>query len=392
MTGPLEDITILDLSCDVPGAYACMLLGDMGARVIKAALAPWDAGAVSPAFRLWDRGKQSVALDYSKSEGRNVLNALVQRADVLVETFRPEEVQALKIEYEVLKDLNPRLVYCALPPFGDQGPLSNLPADSGVIDAHAGVYGDQGGPGLPPVFIHLPISYYSTAMMATYAISTALFARELTGQGQKIELSWYSSIMAVQSHLSISGTEAMTRYRQQRNQLGSNPLYRLYKAQDGWFFLACGHNVFWNKLCIALGLEHLTADDRLQDAPWAIPMEHHSELVTLLEGIFREKPRGHWLGLLKGYGIPAGPVKSRSEFMDHPQVIHNGVLVDVDDPVLGKTTQMGVLIQMEVTPGSVTGPAPLLGQHTEEILGWLGYSLDEVLALERDDVIKRRRK
>ncbi len=388
MSGPLKGITILDLSRDVPGSYACMILGDMGASVIKVESPNGSAERSSPAFHLWNRGKKSLALDYRHTQGQKVLEKLIEKADVLVETFLPQEVREQNLEYAGLSQLNPRLIYCALPPFGDSGPLSSKPADSGIVDAYAGVYGDQGGPDSEPVFIHLPISHYATAMMASYAISTALFARETTGKGQKIELPWYSGTLAVEAHLLISGTEALTDFKRQRNQLGSNPVYRLYQCQDGWLFLACGNSVFWNKLCIALEMEYLTADERFLDAPWGIPLEHHKAMTSIMEPIFRENTLSYWLDLLGSYGIPTAPVRSREEYYSHPQVVHNGILVDVDDPVLGATKQPGVFVTMSKTPGDVHGPAPQEGQHTKEILLDIGYSGGQIAEMESSGVVK----
>ena len=381
MAGPLEDVTVLDLSRDTPGSYACMLLGDMGATVLKIEPVHGHLGRSSPAFYLWNRGRKSVALDYQRPEGRKVLERLIKDADVLVETFLSREVEEHRLGYEALEEINPRLIYCALPPFGDTGPLADKPADDGVINAYAGVYGNQGGLDAPPVFVHLPIASYGTAMMAAYAVSVALFARELTGQGQKVEVPWYSGAMAMQSHLVVKGPQISLTQRRQRNQLGVNPVYRLYRCKDDWMFLACGNNTFWNKLCIALGMEALTEDPRFLDAPWGIPPEYQGFLSSLLEDIFRENSRAYWLDLLTSYGITVAPVETRSQFVDHPQVGHNHMMVKMDDPVVGQTQQMGISIAMYRTPSKFSGPAPYPGQHTREVLSSLGYTLKEVQAM-----------
>ena len=388
MTGPLKDVTILDLSRDVPGAYACMLLGDMGASVVKVEPPAGSPERSRPAFRLWNRGKQSLALDYAHAAGRDAFNRLVERADVLVETFLPKEVRSMNLSHEALSQVNPRLIYCALPPFGDSGPLSDLPADAGVVDAYAGVYGDQGGLDFSPIFIHLPISYYATGMMASFAISSALFVRETTGQGQKVEMPWYSGALAVEAHLLMTGNEALNVYKRKRNQLGSSPVYRLYQCQDGWLVVACGNSVLWDKLCVALELEHLTADERLLDAPWGIPIEYHQEVISMLEPIFRTKTVAHWLELLDAYGVPVARVLTRDEYYDHPQMVHNGVFTEVQDQVLGPTVQPGVFIEMSETPGSVRGAAPSLGQHTREVLRDAGYPDDEIDELKALGVVE----
>ena len=389
MPGPLDGLKIVDICRDLAGSYACMLLGDMGAQVIKVEPVDGDPFRSDASFHLWNRGRLSLAADIQTVEGHDVLGRLVTRCDVLVETYLSREARALAIEYDTLALVNPRLIYCAIPPFGESGPLADLPSDDGVVNAYAGVYGDQGGEGNPPIFVHLPIASYGTAILAAFAVSIALYAREMSGQGQKIEVPWYAGAVAMQSGSVVTGPD-ITYYwaRGVRSQLGINPVYRLYECQDGWLFLACGNTVFWNKLCIAMGTERLLEDPRFEDAPWNIPMEHRESLSSLLGNAFREKPVAYWLKHLTQHDIPCTAVETREQFALHPQVKHNGILVETDNPLLGRIVQMGLPVNLHETPGGVGGPAPMPGQHTGEIMAWLGYSSHQVDDLSRQGVIK----
>ena len=164
MHGALEGIRIIDLCRDMAGSYACMLLGDMGAEVIKVEPVGGDAMRREPEFHLWNRGRRSLALDFQSHEGRDVFERLVSQSDVLVETFLAKEAHELGLDYDTLSAINPKLIYCAMPPFGDSGPLADFPADEGIVAAYSGIYGDQGGGGgFPPIFVHLPFVSYGTA-------------------------------------------------------------------------------------------------------------------------------------------------------------------------------------------------------------------------------------
>ena len=388
MSGALDGIKIVDLCRDLAGSYACMLLGDMGAEVTKVEAVDGDPSRTDPAFQLWNRGRRSVAMDIRTAEGRTVLERLVARSDVLVETFPPGEARDLAIDYDTLSPLNPRLVYCALPPFGESGPLVDLPADDGVVSAYAGLYGDQGGEGQPPVFVHLPIASYGTAFMATLAISSALYTREMDGQGQKVEVPWYGGNLAMQSGTIITGPNVWHWARGIRGQQGANPCYRLYQCQDEWLFIACGTVTFWHKLCIAFGIEHMVEDPRFEDAPWNISPEHREALSSIIEEALREKPRSYWLDYLAANDVPCAPAETRERFVDDPQVKHNEILAEIDDPVLGDTIQMGLPVRLYETPGAVGAPAPRLGQHTGETLSLLGYSPHQARSLADQGVIK----
>ena len=387
MSGALQGITIIDLCRDMPGSYACMLLGDMGAEVVKIEPVDGDPARSEPVFRHWNRGRKSLAVDIQVTEGRDILAKLIARSDVLIETFLARETRELGVDYETVNAINPGLIYCAMPPFGDSGPLSDLPADEGVVSAHAGMYADQGGEGSPPLFVGLPVVSYGAAFMAAFAVSSALYTREMDGLGQKVEVPWYGGGTALQAGQIVTGPNIVNSSRSARNQQGSNPIYRLYRCQDDWLFVACGNATFWNKLCIALGVEHLVEDPRYADAPWNIPAEHHGDLSSLIGEALAKRPRAHWLEYLAAHDVPCAPAGTREDFAKHPQVLHNKMLVDVPDPDLGLTRQIGVPVNLYETPWEPGMPAPRVGQDTGDLLSGLGYSAQRLETLAEQDVI-----
>jgi crotonobetainyl-CoA:carnitine CoA-transferase CaiB-like acyl-CoA transferase len=374
MPGPLHGVKIIDLSRDLAGSYACMLLGDMGAEVTKVEDVDGDPLRSEPSFQLWNRGRRSVALSLRSPQGREVFHRLVARSDVLVETFLSAEARELGVDFGTLAPLNHGLVYCALPPFGETGPLAGRQADDGTVSAYVGVYGDQGGDAREPMYVYFPMVSYGTAFLASFAISSALYAREMTGEGQKVEVPWYAAAVAMQSGSIVTGPNVTYWGEALQGRLGANPAYSLYRCRDGWLSIACGNTLFWNRLCIALGLEHLVEDSRFQDAPWSIPVEHRDKLWAVFAEKFEQRPRNHWLELLTSYDVPGALVETQEKFIGHPRVENNRMFAEVDDPVLGKTVQMALPVKFSETPGAVGKPAPALGQDTEEIMAKLGHA------------------
>ena len=220
------------------------------------------------------------------------------------------------------------------------------------------------------------------------ATCSALYAREATGLGQRVDT---LCTPAASRCRPVKRSPAPTSWLWSKSitsQRGINPAYQLYECQDGWLFLACGNDVFWNKLCIALGIEHLVEDPRFENAPWNVPVEHRDDLVSIIGGILRERPRAHWLEFLAEHDVPTAPVMSREQFYEHPQVAHTQALTEVDDPALGPTRQMGMSVILHESPGSVGGPAPPAGRHTREVLYELGYGPEEVDRLSGLGVVR----
>lgn len=388
MNSALEGLVLVDLSTGIAGPYAAMLLTDMGAECIKVESRTGDPARGLPGFLVWNRGKKSLTLNLEADEGREILYRAVEKADVLIESFSPGQAKLLGLDYESLSGLNPRLIYCAIPLFGESGPLSEKPGNEGVVAALAGIMAGQGGLGQPPVFVTLPLASYGAAFLTAYGAAAALYARETCGAGQKVEVSLLSGALAMQSSAFISAESVTPIDSNQSIQQGVIPIYRIYQCQDEWLFLACGNPTFWNKLCIALGREDLVADPRFEGAPWAMPeVENRDALTSIIGDILRQKPRDYWLRLFGAADVPCAPVSRREEFMEDPQVRHNQMIVEIDDPRVGKARQMGIPVTLVDNPGRIKGPAPGLGEHTGAVLRELGYGDEKIGQLRGEGII-----
>jgi formyl-CoA transferase len=391
LTRPLDGIRVVDTSTGIAGPYCTMLLSDMGADVVVVEPLDDNPDRNDPVFHQWHRGQRSLSLDLGQDEGRQVLGRLLEKADVFIASFPPSRVADLALEYEPLAARNPRLVYCALPPWGESGPLAEQPADDAVIGAYSGIHGDQGGVGNPPAYTVMPIPSYSAAFHAAYGICAALFVREIEGHGQRVDMPLLNAALSFQSGGFIDLPDRPAPIPKGRwEQQGYAPVYRLYQCADGrWIFAACGHEQFWNKLCLAIDRVDLLADPRFANAPWLIAAEddNRAALIRELTAWFKTKPSEEWLRILEEGDVPAGPVMGLDEMYGDPQVLHNGMVAQIADPALGPTRQLAMPVRFFGTPGAATGPAPRQGQHTQKVLAELGYSAAEVAALRQKRVI-----
>lgn len=367
-----DGVRIIELAQGIAGPYTGMLLAEQGAEVIKIELPVGDKARGTPGFHIWNRSKRSSIADPSTPAGRTLIQQLAATADVVLLDARPGDEAAIGLSYEELNKANPRLVYCHPPAFGSAGPHAHRYPDDSLVAAVSGLLGSQWSHRDGGVHLVIPIASYGAAFLASSSVAAALYEREHSGKGQKIEVSWLAGAFAMQTGSVMYHPDMFRLFSGRMNPLGPIPVYRLYKAQDDWLFVACGNPTFWNKFALALERPEWVADSRYERAPWGIAPEHRDELAEQIATIIATKPREEWLHILRENDVPCAPVTSRQEFIEHRQTIHNGMRVEVDDPQLGKTVQMGVPIRLYETPGQIKSPAPLLGQHTEEIetRGW----------------------
>jgi crotonobetainyl-CoA:carnitine CoA-transferase CaiB-like acyl-CoA transferase len=364
MTSPLDGVRVVDLTSYIAGSYAAMMLADLGAGVVKIESLGGDPFRELPGFFGWNRGKRSIAVDLKAPDGRAIVDRLVRGSDVLMENMRPGVADRLGMGWARLSSLNPRLVYCSVTAFGSSGPYADRPGFDPLLQAMSGAMALQGFGG-PPQYIRIALTDYYAAALGAQAILAALYVRERTGRGQRVETSLLHAALALQSGNFVAYAGRPPLFR-------DNPTYRLYQASDGqWFFLACGNQTFWVKLCQALDLTALAEDPRF--ASWLLRLDHREALLPLLEKTFASQPRAHWLRVLAAHDIPAAPVQSLVDFMDDPAVRHHGMIREYQHPDVGPLRLMGQPLVFSETPPPDPGPPPARGQHTDEILGELGY-------------------
>ena len=378
---PLDGIRVVDCSGYIAGAYAGMMLADLGASVVKVEPLEGEAFRELPGFYAWNRGKRSIALNLKSPQGIAVVDKLVAEGDVFLENMRAGVADRLGLGYEKLSKINPRLVYCSVTAFGSTGPYADRPGFDPLLQAMSGMMHLQGFGG-PPQYLRIAVNDYYTASLAAQAMITALFVRERTGRGQRVETSLLHGSLSFQSGNTVEYEGKPTGFR-------PSPAYRLYQAGDGeWFFLACGNQVIWVRLCKALGWDDLAHDPRF--ASWLKRNDNAAVLMPLLEERFRSEPREHWLTLLAEHEVPAAAVQTLTEFMaNDPAVKHHNLVREYDPPELGRLRMLGQPVTFSDTPVRDPGRPPTLGEHTEAILRELGYDDAAVADLRTKGVLRK---
>jgi crotonobetainyl-CoA:carnitine CoA-transferase CaiB-like acyl-CoA transferase len=376
---PLDGVRVVDLTSYIAGSYSAMMLADLGAAVVKVESLEGDSFRELPGFFGWNRGKRSIALNLKTPEGRQIVERLAREGDVLMENWRPGVADRLGVGHAHLLSLNPKLIYCSVTAFGSTGPYADRPGFDPLLQAMGGLMTLQGFGGPPQYLRTAPTDYY-TAAIAAQAVLAALFVRERSGRGQRIETSLLRGVLALQSGIAIDYPGKPTFIRE-------NPTYRLYQGSDGqWFFVACGNQSFWVKLCTALGMQDFANDPRF--ASWLLRLQNNEALLPIIEKRFGEKPRAEWLEILAAHDIPAAPVKTIQEFMEDPAVRHHDMVHEYDHPDVGRLRLMGQPLAFAGTPTRDPGPPPTLGQHTDEVLRELGYDATAVNDLRARKVVR----
>jgi crotonobetainyl-CoA:carnitine CoA-transferase CaiB-like acyl-CoA transferase len=405
MPGALDGIRVIDCGVVQLGPTAATLLGDLGADVIKVeppvtgemgrgievlASAASRIQAKGSHFEVWNRNKRGITLDLTKEPGREVFYRLVGSADVVLNNWRKGVAEQLKVDYETLCQYSPKVIYAYANPWGSKGPES---ADQGMdfaAIARSGMAYEAGGPNDPPIIFTSGFTDTNAGIILAQGILAALFARERTGIGQKVETSLLGGMVAGFERLPVntraqSGVEMP---RRDRTKMG-NPLWNYYQCQDGgWIALAMlAADKYWASFCKAVGIEQLEHDPRYDEIGVRSHPQNSEALIQVLDGIFATKPRDEWVKILREHKLICTRIQTISDLMSDPQVLENKYIMDYDHPIFGKIKTVGFPWAFSATPATLRLPAPELSQHTEEILLELGYTWDDISRLREQEAI-----
>ena len=395
LAGPLAGLTVLDLTRVLSGPYCTMMLADMGARVIKVeqpgkgddtrGWGPPFQNGESAYFLSVNRNKESVTLNFKHPDGREVLDRLIQQADVLVENFRPGTLERQGLGYDALSAAHPGLVYCSISGFGQTGPRRSEPGYDAVMQGEGGLMSITGPPGGKPYRLGVAIADIVSGMFAAFGVAMGLLARERTGRGQFIDVGMLDSVAAVltyQAGICFATGQAPPSLG---NQHPTIVPYETFTAADGDIVVAAGNDALFTKFCEIIETPALAADERFTTNKGRV--ENQDALRPLLAERIRTRSRSQWLEVLKQAGVPCGAVRDLAEVLSDPQLVERMMVVPMHHPKAGPMQVLGVPVKMGETGGGVRTPPPVLGQHTQSILAELGYDAHGIGALEQEKVI-----
>ena len=397
MSGPLRGIRVLDLTWVLAGPFASMILGDLGAEVIKVERPPYGdvARTTGPIvngescyFFSINRGKKSVCLDLKAERGRELFLRLAGLSDVLMENFTPGTMDKLGLGYDVLQKHNPRLIYSATSGFGQTGPERLRPALDIVVQGMGGVMSITGEPDGPPLRPGLSLGDIAAGLYTAIGVLVALHERERSGQGQMIDVAMLDCQIAILENAFIRyfATGELPKPIGSRHPLATP--FQAFPTSDGWIVLALSWGVEnqWELFCATIGRVELIDDPRF-DTP-ALRTEHHAELEPILNEAMRQKTTSEWLEEFDAIGLPCGPLNNIAQAAEQPQVVARRMLVEVEHPRIGRLKLPDTPVKLSRTPGGIKGPSPALGQDTYEVLSsLLGLSAEELAELAAAGVI-----
>ncbi|SNR24969.1 CaiB/BaiF CoA transferase family protein [Halorubrum vacuolatum] len=399
-TGPLDGITVLDLSRVLVGPFCTMQLGDLGAEVIKVErpgqgdqTRTWvppafgeGEGAQSAYYASINRNKRSIEVNLASEEGREVVREIAREADVLVENFRVGKTDEWGLGYGDLREINPGLIYCGISGYGEWGPDRDKPAYDIMMQARGGFMSFTGVEGGPPVRIGVALADIGAGMYATQAILAALFEREVgDGTGQKVDVSLLDGQAAWTSYMATNYFASGEPPGRMGSKHPNIAPYQAFETADGYVVVACSSDPFWPRLCEALDRPDLLADERFETNEGRV--RHRDELDPELDATFAELTTAEAEALLEDRDVPASRVRDVSEVFADPQVDARGMRVEIDHPTAGPMTVPGSPMHLSRTPATVRRHPPSLGEHTEAILREYGYDDDEIDALHEQGAV-----
>ena len=395
MQHALNGIRVLDVTQVMAGPYCAMLLCDLGADVVKVEMPPHgDAsrrmagarGTDSPAFNAVNRGKRGIVVDMKADRGREVVVRLAGAADVFVENARPGVMDRMGLGYSDLRRVNPGLVYASISGYGQTGPHGDRGGFDLVAQGVSGIMSVTGEPGGPPVKAGIPLTDLGAGLFAAIGILAALQHRARTGEGQHVDTS------LVEAGVALSVWEATEFFAsgQAPRPMGSahrmSAPYQALACADGYITIGAANDRLFERLCSLLGHTEWSSDPEYADD--TVRVANRQALAARIEAVTKLRPRAHWLALFEDHGVPCGPINSYADVFDDEQIAAREMVVETDHPTLGRLRTLGSPLKMSRTPPQPGRPAPLLGQHTDDVLREAGYAPADVEALRTAGVVR----
>jgi glutaryl-CoA transferase len=394
--GPLAGIRVLDLTRVLAGPYCTMFLGDLGAEVVKIeqpgvgddtrGWGPPFVGGESAYFLCVNRNKKSLTVDLKSADGISLVRRLAERADVLIENFRPGAMDHFGLGYDHLHGANPKLIYASLSGFGADGPMADVPGYDLIVQAWGGLMSITGTKESGPMKVGVAIIDLVAGLMLGKSIAAALYAREKTGVGQKIDTSLLEAEVAV---LINTGSNYLVDGKVPGRWGNAHPTivpYQSFQTADSYLVLGVASEGIWKRFCLAIGKDDLAVDARFDKN--ADRVKNREPLIALLTEMFRTRDNQTWLKILNQAEVPCAPIQTLDQVFSAPQVLHRKMLVEIAHPTAGSVKMAGLPVKLSATPASVRLPPPLLGEHSEQALSsWLGMSADAIEQLKQKGVI-----
>ncbi|WP_035299650.1 CaiB/BaiF CoA transferase family protein [Brevibacillus thermoruber] len=392
MDGALQGITVLDLTRVLAGPFCTMILGDLGADVIKVeavgskddtrAWGPPFAGGESAYYLCANRNKRAITLNLKSAKGQDAFKKLAAGADVVVQNFKTGTLERLGLGYDTLKRINPQIILASITGFGQTGPYKNEPGYDYIIQAMAGLMSITGDERSGPLKVGVAIADVLTGLYAAIGILAALHERSYSGEGQQLDVSLFDAQLSALVNVASSYLTTGAVPRRLGNQHPHIVPYQVFPTRDGEMVVAVGNDAQFRKLAEALGMPELAADERYRTN--ADRLRHRDGLVAVISAVMKAKPTTHWRARLQAAGIPHGPINDLQAVFADPQVQARNMVVEMAHPTAGSVKLVGSPLKLSRTPVEMKRHPPLYGEHTAQVLSRLGYSPDELDEMRRN--------